>query len=56
MSRIFLSILVCVFALMPAAYAKEALNVILIMADDSAADNYGCYGSKNPETDDTNTR
>ena len=31
---------------MPAAYAKEALNVILIMADDSAADNYGCYGSK----------
>ncbi|MFT7631716.1 MAG: arylsulfatase A [Mariniblastus sp.] len=25
--------------------AENPLNVILIMADDSAADNYGCYGS-----------
>ena len=25
--------------------ADKPLNVILIMADDSAADNYGCYGS-----------
>jgi len=24
---------------------KKPLNVILVMADDSAADNYGCYGS-----------
>ena len=46
MSRIFFSIFVCVFALVPASYAKEPLNVVLIMADDSAADNYGCYGSK----------
>ena len=29
-----------------AAGPKERLNVILIMADDSAADNYGCYGSR----------
>ena len=27
------------------AATKKPLNVILIMADDSAADNYGCYGS-----------
>ncbi|SVD11484.1 uncharacterized protein METZ01_LOCUS364338, partial [marine metagenome] len=46
MSRILFSIFVCVFGLVPASYSKEALNVILIMADDSAADNYGCYGSK----------
>jgi len=46
MSRILYSIFVCVFGLVPASYSKEALNVILIMADDSAADNYGCYGSK----------
>jgi len=26
--------------------AKDRLNIILIMADDSHADNYGCYGSK----------
>ncbi len=26
-------------------YATEKLNVILIMADDSAVDNYSCYGS-----------
>ena len=26
--------------------AKDQLNVILIMADDSHADNYSCYGSK----------
>ena len=33
---------------------KKALNVILIMADDSAVDNYGCYGSaffKTPRLD-----
>ena len=29
-----------------AVKAKKPYNVILIMADDSAADNYGCYGSK----------
>ena len=27
------------------ASAKEKMNIVLIMADDSAADNYGCYGS-----------
>lgn len=27
------------------SHAAQKLNVILIMADDSAADNYGCYGS-----------
>jgi arylsulfatase A len=27
------------------ASATEKMNIILIMADDSAADNYGCYGS-----------
>ena len=34
--------------------AEKPLNVILIMADDSAADNYGCYGStffKTPRLD-----
>ena len=34
------------FLLAPISYANNRLNVILIMADDSAADNYGCYGSK----------
>ena len=34
------------FFLAPTSYANDRLNVILIMADDSAADNYGCYGSK----------
>ena len=29
-----------------AVKAKKPYNVILIMADDSAVDNYGCYGSK----------
>jgi len=46
MNRILFSILICAFALVPASFAEERLNVILIMADDSAADNYGCYGSK----------
>ena len=46
MSRFLFFILICAFALVPASFAKERLNVILIMADDSAADNYGCYGSK----------
>ena len=32
-------------SLVGAASAKEKMNIILIMADDSAADNYGCYGS-----------
>ncbi len=27
------------------AAAAERMNIVLIMADDSAADNYGCYGS-----------
>ena len=35
-----------VFLLAPISFANDRLNVILIMADDSAADNYGCYGSK----------
>ena len=30
------------------AKTKKPYNVILIMADDSAADNYGCYGSTFP--------
>ena len=34
------------FILAPISYANDRLNVILIMADDSAADNYGCYGNK----------
>ena len=37
-----------------AAKAKKPYNVILIMADDSAVDNYGCYGStffKTPRLD-----
>ena len=42
-------IVLCILTLLlcsPLAHAKEKpLNVILIMADDSAADNYGCYGS-----------
>ncbi len=46
MSRFLFSILVCGCALVPASFAREQLNVILIMADDSAADNYSCYGSK----------
>ena len=46
MSRFLLSNLVCAFVLVSASFAKETLNVILIMADDSHADNYGCYGSK----------
>ncbi len=29
----------------PTSAGNQPLNVILIMADDSAADNYGCYGS-----------
>ena len=39
-------IVFCVFLLAPISFANDRLNVILIMADDSAADNYGCYGSK----------
>ncbi|MDE0569437.1 MAG: sulfatase-like hydrolase/transferase [Verrucomicrobiales bacterium] len=34
------------FLLAPTSHANDRLNVILIMADDSAADNYGCYESK----------
>ena len=33
-------------ASLPAQATGKPLNVVLIMADDSAADNYGCYGSK----------
>ena len=35
-----------VFLLVSISFANDRLNVILIMADDSAVDNYGCYGSK----------
>jgi arylsulfatase A len=32
-------------SLIGAVSAAEKMNIVLIMADDSAADNYGCYGS-----------
>lgn len=43
-----------VFATLLATTTQARKNVILIMADDSAADNYGCYGStyfKTPRLD-----
>ena len=46
MSRYLFTIIVGTFVLGFTSFAKERLNVILIMADDSHADNYGCYGSK----------
>ena len=44
--NIFLYIYLVFCILVRFSQADERLNVILIMADDSAADNYGCYGSK----------
>ncbi len=41
-----LYIIFYVFILVSICFSNDRLNVILIMADDSAADNYGCYGSK----------
>ena len=42
----FILILLLIFNTCVVAYLKpKPLNVILIMADDSASDNYGCYGS-----------
>lgn len=46
MKTLVFHIVFYVFLLAPISYANDQLNVILIMADDSAADNYGCYGSK----------
>ena len=46
MKKIFLYIYLIICILLRLSQADERLNVILIMADDSAADNYGCYGSK----------
>lgn len=37
--------LLCGFTAQLQAQAEKPLNVVLIMADDSAVDNYGCYGS-----------
>ena len=43
----FILILLLIFNTCVVANLKpKPLNVILIMADDSAADNYGCYGSR----------
>ena len=44
MNRLYLFLLFGFLAF--GVQAKGRLNVILIMADDSHADNYGCYGSK----------
>ena len=42
----FILILLLIFNTCVVANLKpKPLNVILIMADDSAADNYGCYGN-----------
>ena len=42
----FILILFLIFNTCVVANPKpQPLNVILLMADDSAADNYGCYGS-----------
>ena len=46
MKTLVFHIVFYVFLLAPISYANDQLNVILIMADDSAADNYGCYGNK----------
>ncbi|MFT4640242.1 MAG: arylsulfatase A [Verrucomicrobiales bacterium] len=40
-----LALLILSFFAVSAVDAKKPLNVILIMADDSAVDNYSCYGS-----------
>jgi arylsulfatase A len=46
MKTLVFHIVFYVFILAPISFANDRLNVILIMADDSAADNYGCYGNK----------
>ena len=46
MKTLALLIFFNLFLLAPISFADDKLNVILIMADDSAVDNYGCYGSK----------
>ena len=46
MKTLALRIFFNLFLLAPISFAEDKLNVILIMADDSAVDNYGCYGSK----------
>ena len=46
MKTLALRIFFNLFLLAPISFADDKLNVILIMADDSAVDNYGCYGSK----------
>ena len=43
--RLFGTVLLAALPLTAFAAEDQKLNVILIMADDSAADNYGCYGS-----------
>jgi hypothetical protein len=45
--RLFLLIIACFLVSIAegTAKTKKHYNVILIMADDSAVDNYGCYGS-----------
>jgi arylsulfatase A len=43
-TRWLLSFAMCLILTGPTV-AAERMNVVLIMADDSAADNYGCYGS-----------
>ena len=45
MKTLVFHIVFYVFILAPISFANDRLNVILIMADDSAADNYGCYGN-----------
>ena len=54
--RLFLLIIACFLVSVAegTAKTKKHYNVILIMADDSAVDNYGCYGStffKTPRLD-----
>ncbi len=46
MKTLALRIFFNLFLLAPISFADDKLNVILIMADDSAVDNYGCYASK----------
>jgi len=51
-ARLFLLIIACFLVSIAegTAKTKKHYNVILIMADDSAVDNYGCYGSTFFET------
>ncbi len=43
MLRVMSVVMICL--VVTSAAAAERMNIVLIMADDSAADNYGCYGS-----------